>query len=72
MNVLEDIVAAVVRNEHAAGAVLLIITKDARAEVISALPAETDVVNLAAEIRRMADEIESGSGMPLGSHLQTL
>ena len=69
---LEDIVAAVVRNENAEGAVLLVITKDGRAEVIAALPADRDLCELAAQIRRMADEIESGGGIPLGSHLRTL
>lgn len=72
MNILEDVVVAVVRTENAAGAVLLILTKDERAEVIAALPPDRDAADLAAAIRRMADEVESGGGMPMGCHLHTL
>lgn len=66
---LEGLCVDVHRGLKADG-VLILVLQDGRAEIVASLQEEDK--DLAGKIRRLADEVESGGGMPLGNHLATV
>ena len=67
---LEELCMAVVRRQDAAGVLMLVLTHDSRAEIIAAFTEGVD--DLPGKLRRLADEVAEGQGIPLGRNLQTL
>jgi hypothetical protein len=66
---LEDMVAEVARSQDAAGVLMLIVTKNQRAEVIAAVTEHLDS-DLPGMIERLVKEVRAGGGVPTGRHLQ--
>lgn len=68
---LEKFCLHVTRSRDAAGTILIIASKDKRAEIVAALTDELSDTSTPKMLRKLADEIELGGGNPTGSHLQT-
>lgn len=66
---LEGLCTHILRSTGAEGVLMLVLHPGKRAEVVAALNEQAD--DLPAMVRRLADELESGSGVPTGNHLQT-
>jgi macrodomain Ter protein organizer (MatP/YcbG family) len=66
---LEDIVAGVARSQDAAGVLMLIVSKNQRAEVVAAVTEHLDT-DLEGMIQRLAAEIRAGGGVQTGRHMQ--
>ena len=66
----ENVCLELNRQLGAQGIVMLILRPNDRVEVISALSEEVN--DFPGKVRRLADEIESGGGMPCGRHLKKM
>ena len=69
---IEDIAARVLVGQDAAGVLVLIITKQERAEVVAALTDALDPDALPGMIHKLADNVAGGAGVPVGRHLQKI
>lgn len=66
---LETVCVDLVRRQEGEGALLILFHKHDRAELVAVLG---EGIDLPAAVRQLAEEVESGGGMPLGRNLQTL